>query len=88
MSPGGADGFIPLGKGCLAGRRHPDRPLDRPQWVCSMIHRALKWLLSTLCVGLLTACASQPPAEDTASADSGPTLYGRLGVSIDHASVE
>jgi len=36
----------------------------------------------------LTACVSQPPAEDTASADSGPTLYGQLGVSVDHASVE
>ena len=53
-----------------------------------MIHRSLTFILSTLCVGLLTACVSQPQVEDSASADNGPTLYGRLGVSIDHATVE
>jgi hypothetical protein len=53
-----------------------------------MIHRSLKFMLSLLIVGLVTACASQPQAEDTASDDSGPTFYGRLGVSVDHASVD
>lgn len=53
-----------------------------------MIHRSLTFILSTLFVGLLTACVSQPQVEDTASDDSGPTLYGKLGVSIDHATVK
>lgn len=53
-----------------------------------MIHRSLTFLLAALLVGLLTACAGQPAAEDSASNDSGPTLYGQLGVSIDHARVK
>ncbi|MEA1053894.1 hypothetical protein U5801_29390 [Lamprobacter modestohalophilus] len=53
-----------------------------------MIHRTLTFILTTLLIGLLTACASQPQAVDTASDSSGPTLYGQLGVSIDHASVK
>jgi hypothetical protein len=53
-----------------------------------MIHRSLKFILSTLLVSLLVACASQPGAEDAASDDSGPTIYGQLGVSIDHATVK
>jgi hypothetical protein len=53
-----------------------------------MIYRSLTFILSTLLIGLLTACASQPQAVDAATDDSGPTLYGQLGVSIDHASVK
>ncbi|MCF7979095.1 MAG: hypothetical protein K9L82_13960 [Chromatiaceae bacterium] len=53
-----------------------------------MIHRTLTFIFSALLIGLLTACVSQPQAVDTASDHSGPTLYGQLGVSIDHASVK
>lgn len=53
-----------------------------------MIHRSLTFILTTLFVGLLTACVSQPQVVDTASDDSGPMLYGQLGVSVDHTSVK
>ncbi|MEA3642122.1 MAG: hypothetical protein VBE63_19595 [Lamprobacter sp.] len=53
-----------------------------------MIHRTLTLILTTLLIGLLAGCVSQPQAVDTASDSSGPTLYGQLGVSIDHASVK
>ncbi len=52
-----------------------------------MIHRLLTFSLTILLIGLLAACVSQPQAVDTASDSSDPTLYGQLGVSIDHASV-
>ena len=41
-----------------------------------------------LLIGLLAACVRRPQAMDTASDDSGPTLYGQIGVSIDHTSVK
>jgi hypothetical protein len=39
-------------------------------------------------IGLLAAGVSRPQAMDTASDGSGPTLYGQIGVSIDHTSVK
>jgi hypothetical protein len=53
-----------------------------------MTHRALAFISSLLFCVLVAACASQPEAEDTASGDSGPTIYGQLGVSVDHATVK
>jgi hypothetical protein len=37
---------------------------------------------------LLASCANAPPAEDTDTASSGPTLYGEVSVSVDHVSTE
>jgi hypothetical protein len=53
-----------------------------------MIHRSLPLILTTLLIGLPAACVSRPQARDTASDGSGPTLYGQIGVSIDHTSVK
>ena len=57
-----------------------------------MILRARFFILSVLMVSLLAACAGQPVAEDSAgvsaaSEDDGPTIYGRVNVSVDHATV-
>lgn len=41
-------------------------------------------LVTTLCVGLV-ACAGWPTATDReADAGSGPTVYGKVSVSVDH----
>jgi hypothetical protein len=37
-------------------------------------------------VVLLSGCATDPPAEGSAQESSGPTVYGRLGASVDHVS--
>jgi len=53
-----------------------------------MNHRPLAFLVPTLLAGLISACAHQTATEDHGRADSGPTLYGQLGVSVDHTSID
>lgn len=53
-----------------------------------MIYRSLMLTPIALLVCLLAACAGQPAAEENASDSSGPTIYGQLGVSVDHVSVK
>jgi hypothetical protein len=36
----------------------------------------------------LSACATNPPPEESEDGSSGPTVYGQLSVSIDYISVE
>lgn len=39
-------------------------------------------------VVVLSACATDRPAEDTHEESSGPTVYGQLSVSVDRVTVE
>jgi hypothetical protein len=45
--------------------------------------RALPLILALLA---LSACVTDPAREETGQGPSGPTVYGQLGVSIDHVS--
>jgi hypothetical protein len=45
--------------------------------------RALPLILALL---VLSACATDPSREETRQGSPGPTVYGQLGVSIDHVS--
>jgi hypothetical protein len=35
---------------------------------------------------LLSACATNRPTDDSAQDSTGPTVYGQVGVSVDHVS--
>jgi starvation-inducible outer membrane lipoprotein len=37
---------------------------------------------------LLASCATVPPAADSETASSGPTIYGQVSVSVDHVSTD
>jgi hypothetical protein len=50
-----------------------------------MRHPCIAFLFSIVAV-LISACATYPAGEDTESHSSGPTVYGQLGVSVDHVS--
>ncbi len=55
--------------------------------------RFLAGLLALAALGALGGCAGEMPvrqsaAEEPAQSASGPTLYGRLGVSVDHVSTD
>jgi hypothetical protein len=43
------------------------------------------WFCACLAL-LLTACSANRPVDEAAKGSSGPTIYGKLHVSIDHVS--
>lgn len=44
--------------------------------------------LTLLCALLLSACATDRPAQDADDSSSGPTVYGRMSVSVDHTTIK
>jgi hypothetical protein len=48
---------------------------------------SLLWLVAACMLGGCAADAPRPSADDESATSSGPTIYGRIGVSVDHIKV-